>query len=206
MRSRPSSGRRRAATPPEFLIDRSLSQVSLPAALREVGLIVQTLTDVYGQQAAQETDDATWLTLAGERGWVVLCKDDHIRRRPAELQALTEGNVRLFCLTNAQLTFADQAEWFLANRHRIIQASRKPGPYVYGSTWIGSPSCGPSDRWCKAAMRAHAGSKGNPLYRGGCSGPLCASGHRRTRQTSEPGLYARAKSSPCTRHANAAGA
>jgi len=132
MRSRPSSGRRRAAAPPEFLIDRSLSQVSLPAALREVGLITRTLAEVYGERAAQETDDATWLTLAGERGWVVLCKDDHIRRRPAELQALTDGNVRLFCLTNARLTFADQAEWFLANRHRIIQASRKPGPYVYG--------------------------------------------------------------------------
>ena len=51
---------------------------------------------------------------------------------PAELQALTDGKVQLFCLTNAQLTFAEQAEWFLANRHRIIQASRKPGPYVYG--------------------------------------------------------------------------
>jgi hypothetical protein len=132
MRSRPSSGRRRDATPPEFLIDRSLSQVSLPAALREAGLTIRTLADVYGEQAAQEIDDATWLALAGQHGWVVLCKDDHIRRRPAELQALTDGNVRLFCLTNAQLTFADQTEWFLVNRYRIIQASRKPGPYVYG--------------------------------------------------------------------------
>jgi hypothetical protein len=132
MRSRPSSGRRRAPAPPEFLIDRSLSQLSLPAALREAGLIVRTLAEVYGEQAAQETDDATWLALAGQHGWVVLCKDDRIRRRPAELQALTDGKVRLFCLTNAHLTFADQAEWFLANRHRITQASRKPGPYVYG--------------------------------------------------------------------------
>jgi hypothetical protein len=132
MRSRPSSGRRHAAPLPEFLIDRSLSQVSLPAVLREAGLVVRTLANVYGEQTAQETDDATWLALAGERGWVVLCKDDHIRRRPAELQALADGKVRLFCLTNAQLTFAEQAERFLANRHRIIQASRKPGPYVYG--------------------------------------------------------------------------
>jgi PIN like domain len=87
---------------------------------------------VYGEQTAQETADATWLALAGERGWVVLCKDDHIRRRPAELQALTDGKVRLFCLTNASLTFAEQAEWLLTNRYRIIQASRRPGPYVYG--------------------------------------------------------------------------
>jgi hypothetical protein len=53
-------------------------------------------------------------------------------RRRKELQALSDGKVRLFCLTNAQLTFAQQAEWLLANRHRIIQASRKPGTYVYG--------------------------------------------------------------------------
>jgi len=142
MRSRPSSGRRRAATPPEFLIDRSLSQVSLPAALIGAGLIVRTLADVYGEQTAQETDDATWLALAGERGWVVLCKDDRIRRRPAELQALTDGKVRLFCLTNAQLTFAEQAAWFLANRHRIIQASGNQVRTCKASTGIGSPGYG----------------------------------------------------------------
>src|SRR5262245_59380742 len=126
MRSRPSSGRQRGPTLPEFLIDRSLSQVSLPAELKAAGLMVRTLTEVYGEAVAQQTEDAAWLTLAGQRGWVVLCKDDHIRRRPAELQALTDGNVRLFCLTNAQLTFAEQAQWFLTNRNRIIQASRKP--------------------------------------------------------------------------------
>jgi hypothetical protein len=133
MRSRPSSGPRRVrVSPPEFLIDRSLSQQSLPTALREAGLIVRTLAEVYGEQAAQQTADSEWLALAGDRGWVVLCKDDRIRRRPAELQALADGKVRLFCLTNAQLTFSDQAEFFLVNRNRIIQASRKPGPYVYG--------------------------------------------------------------------------
>jgi hypothetical protein len=134
MRSRPSSGRRRGSGPPdpELLIDRSLSQLSLPQALRDAGLTVRTLAEVYGEQTAQETEDRTWLALAGERSWIVLCKDDRIRRRPAELDALTDGKVRLFCLTNANLTFAEQAEWFLANRYRIIQASRKPGPYVYG--------------------------------------------------------------------------
>jgi hypothetical protein len=132
MRSRRSSGRRRGDGPPEFLIDRNLSQVLLPAGLRNAGLIVRTLAEVYGERAAQEAEDADWLSLAGERGWVVLCKDDHIRRRPAELQALADGRVRVFCLTNAHLTFSEQARYFLVNQHRIIQASRKPGPYVYG--------------------------------------------------------------------------
>ena len=132
MRSRPSSGRPRDLGPPEFLVDRSLSQVLLPAELRRAGLTVHTLAEVYGERAAQETEDTAWIALAAQRGWVVLTKDDHIRRRPAERQAIEEGKVRVFCLTNAGLTFAGQASYFVTNRFRIIQASRKPGPYLYG--------------------------------------------------------------------------
>ncbi len=120
MKSRRSSGRQRDEEPPEFLIDRSLSQVSLPAALRDVGLTVRTLAEVYGEVRAQAVEDTEWIFLAAEMGWVVLCKDDHIRRRPAERQSLLDGNVRVFCLTNAGVR----------NRFRIIQAARKPGPYV----------------------------------------------------------------------------
>ncbi|MDQ2796850.1 MAG: hypothetical protein M3Y06_06775 [Actinomycetota bacterium] len=43
-----------------------------------------------------------------------------------------EAGVRAFCLTNAQLRAAEQTERFVRNRRRIIQQSRKPGPYIYG--------------------------------------------------------------------------
>jgi copper oxidase (laccase) domain-containing protein len=59
-------------------------------------------------------------------------KDDAIRRRPAERDALVEAGVRAFCLTNAQLCAAEQTERFVSNRHRILQQARKPGPYIYG--------------------------------------------------------------------------
>jgi hypothetical protein len=137
VRSRRSSARRRdGSEPPEFLIDRSLGRVALPAALRAAGLTVRTLAGVYGEQQAQDVEDQQWIALAADNDWVVLCKDDRIRRRPAERQALTEGRVRAFCLTNANLVFDQQAEYFVNNRFRIIQASRKPGPYLYGSTKI----------------------------------------------------------------------
>jgi hypothetical protein len=41
--------------------------------------------------------DTEWLRDAGENGWVVLMKDDKIRYRPAELEALTASGVRAFC-------------------------------------------------------------------------------------------------------------
>lgn len=132
MPSKRSSGRRPAAEQHEFLVDRSLGCLTVPAALRSVGLTVHTLADIYGEETAQETEDVEWIRLAAQRGWVVLCKDDRICRRPAERDAMMEGRVRAFCLTNANLSFDAQAAYFTANRHRILQAARKPGPYLYG--------------------------------------------------------------------------
>jgi PIN like domain len=79
---------------PEFFIDRSLGRRAVPDALRVHGLIVHTMADVYGEQVGQGLRDETWLRDVGERGWVVLMKDDAIRRRPAEREALIAGGGR----------------------------------------------------------------------------------------------------------------
>ena len=73
-----------------------------------------------------------WLQLAGQREWVVLTKDDAIRRRPVELAAVEAHAVKMFCLTNANLRGDQQRERFLGNLHRIVQRSRKPGPWICG--------------------------------------------------------------------------
>ena len=122
----------RRAPPPEFFIDRSLGRHHLPDALRAHGLVVHTLASVYGEQPGQYVEDERWLRDVGAHGWVALMKDDRIRRRPAERDALTKAGVQAFCLTNAQLRAAEQTERFVTNRHRIIQQARKPGPYIYG--------------------------------------------------------------------------
>jgi PIN like domain len=122
----------RREPPPEFFIDRSLGRRHLPEALRACGLVVHTMASVYGEEAAQQLADERWLRDVGAKGWIVLMKDDAIRRRPAERDALVEAGVRAFCLTNAQLRAAEQTERFVSNRHRIIQQARRPGPYIYG--------------------------------------------------------------------------
>jgi hypothetical protein len=118
--------------PPEFFIDRSLGRRHLAEALRSHGLVVHTMASVYGEEVGQHVADERWLRDAGEHGWIVLMKDDAIRRRPAERDALVDAGVRAFCLTNAQLRAAEQTERFVSNRHRILQQARKPGPYIYG--------------------------------------------------------------------------
>ena len=76
---------------PEFFIDRSLGRKHLAAALRECGLTVHTMASVYGEEEAQKLPDDVWLADAGKRDWIVLLKDDAIRRRPAERDALMRG-------------------------------------------------------------------------------------------------------------------
>lgn len=104
----------------------------MPNALRAAGLTVHTLADIYGEELAQQTDDAAWIGYASAHGFVVLCKDDWIRRRPLERAAVEAGRARVFCLTNANLAFDQQAERFVRHRFRIIQRARQRGPYIYG--------------------------------------------------------------------------
>jgi hypothetical protein len=117
---------------PEFFIDRSLGRFTVPEALRACGLVVHTMAEVYGERVGQGLQDERWLRDAGERGWVVLMKDDAIRRRPAEREALIASGVRAFCLTNAQLRGDEQARRFVENRHRILRQATQSGPYIYG--------------------------------------------------------------------------
>lgn len=116
----------------EFFIDRSLGRKHLARALGELGLSTRTMASVYGEKVAQELDDERWLTDAGKHGWIVLMKDDAIRRRPAEREALAEARVRAFCLTNAQLRAAEQSARFVENMERILRQAARPGPYIYG--------------------------------------------------------------------------
>lgn len=90
------------------------------------------MADVYGEDEAQRLADDVWLRNAGKNDWIVLTKDDAIRRRPAERDALMKAAVRAFCLTTARLRGSEQVERFVLNRHRILQQARKPGPYIYG--------------------------------------------------------------------------
>lgn len=124
--------RRRPPPPPEFFVDRSLGRYVVPEAIRASGFVVHSLASVYGEQEGQSIEDVQWLQDAGDRDWVVLFKDDRIRRRPAELDALVAARVRAFCLTNANLRAEEQAERFTTNIHRIVQRCKRPGPYVYG--------------------------------------------------------------------------
>src|SRR5271155_5037219 len=92
----------RIEPPLDFFVDRSLGK-SIAEGLRDEGLQVRSMAEGYGEERAQLLPDEIWLRDAGENDWIVLTKDDAIRRRPAERDAMIEAAVRVFCLTTAQL-------------------------------------------------------------------------------------------------------
>jgi hypothetical protein len=58
-------------------------------------------------------------------------KDERIRYRPAERQALVRHRVMAFCLTSGNLCAHQMAELFLGSIEEITAACRDPGPFLY---------------------------------------------------------------------------
>ena len=103
----------------------------MPGLLREAGLRLRTLAEVYGIPADEDVPDVAWLARAGAERWVVLMKDDRIRYRDVERAALVEHEVRAFCLTGGNLRASVMAEVFLAAMPAIVTACAEPGPCLY---------------------------------------------------------------------------
>lgn len=90
---------------PTLFIDRDAWSHRLDAALRGAGIPFVAHREVF----ADDTPDVEWIAEVGKRGWVVLTRDQEIRRRPNELRAVREAGLHLFALTSGNLSAAETA-------------------------------------------------------------------------------------------------
>ena len=122
--------KRSAAKPPEivFFIDRSLGKIDVPDALRGAGYRCERHDDHWGQT----TEDSVWLAGVAARKWVVLTKDERIRYRPLELQALRSARLRTFILICGNVRGADTARILLKAMPKILAVvDAQKGPFIY---------------------------------------------------------------------------
>jgi hypothetical protein len=78
-----------------------------------------------------DAKDADWLPVVGKRGWIVLTKDDRIRYRQHEYDALMNAGVRAFVLSSRNLTGDEMAAIFVKFRSRMERiASGAPGAFI----------------------------------------------------------------------------
>jgi hypothetical protein len=116
---------------PLFFVDRSLGRVRVPALLRAADWSLVTLAEHYGVPQDEAVVDVDWLQLAGSEGWPVLMKDERIKYRTAERQALLAHGVRAFCLASGNLTAEAMADCFVRHQDEIWSQAGGDGAALF---------------------------------------------------------------------------
>jgi PIN like domain len=111
-----------------FFIDRSLGKVDVPNALRAAGHECEVHDDRFDQQ----TEDAVWLGAVAARKLIVLTKDERIRYRPLERQALQLARLRVFIVICGNVRGVETAAILLKAMPRIQKTiDSQKGPFIY---------------------------------------------------------------------------
>lgn len=131
-RSKKQSATKNKRSPdPVFFVDRSIESRSLVQSLENAGLRVEKHSDHFRPDAP----DQEWLSHAGKKGWVVLHKDVHIRRRPLELDALTTAGVGAFVLVAGNMRGEQMIEVIERHLPKILRLARgQKRPFIAGIT------------------------------------------------------------------------
>jgi len=100
--------------------------------LRAAGLNVE----VHDDHFPQNVKDPEWLTAAGKNKWVVVTRDERIRYRAAEQQAIRRAKVRAFVLVvRGDLRVEALAELFLKALPKIRAMTGKQKPPFIAKVW-----------------------------------------------------------------------
>ncbi len=86
----------------------------------------------------KDTTDESWLAGVGSRDWIILSKDDRIRRKPIERQALLAAGVAAFFLGRSDLRGDQMVAAFIAAMPAMKKALRRFAvPFIAGVSQAG---------------------------------------------------------------------
>jgi hypothetical protein len=121
----------RLPDPLTFFIDRCLGTGDVPREITS-GLLAKETIRLHDDLFAQDATDVKWLSVVGKNGWVGLTKDDAIRRRPVEIQALLAANSAVFIFGNQNLKGAAIGAGFKVALPRIRKALKRFDTAIIG--------------------------------------------------------------------------
>lgn len=114
------SGGRRRPPDPVLFIDRDAWSRALGEALTAASIAFVA----HHQRFAPAAPDDEWLAEVGAEGWLVLTRDQNIRRRPNELAAVRAAKLCLFVLGQGNLSAAETARIVVDAWPRMLRAAR----------------------------------------------------------------------------------
>jgi hypothetical protein len=111
-----------------FYLDESIYSHVLAQRIRVAGPGVRRA----GEAIRLGAPDEEWLAACGANGWIVLTRDQHIRRRRLELASLTASGVAAFAFTGGQATALQTAEAVEQLLQKMVNISvSEPRPFLY---------------------------------------------------------------------------
>jgi hypothetical protein len=117
-----------------FFVDRCLESKVVVEALVGAGLELR----LHGKLFKPDAPDVEWLPRIAQNKWVLFTKDQGIRRRPIEKQALLIPCARSFILTAGGMTGQEIADTFIRYLNRIQRiAKNERVPFVASVTRSG---------------------------------------------------------------------
>jgi predicted nuclease of predicted toxin-antitoxin system len=117
-----------------LFIDRCAWSRKLGEALRQAG--IQFIA--HHERFAPACPDEEWMKVAGREGWIVITRDQAIRRKPNELKAFREAKLIMFALASGNASADDTARLVVELYPRIVRKahSSKP-PAMFSVTLAG---------------------------------------------------------------------
>lgn len=103
-----------------LFIDRDARSRTLGEALTAAGIPFVAHHERFGPA----TPDTEWLEAAGRENWIVLTRDQNIRRRPNELAAAKAARIVMFVLSQGNLSAAETARIVVGAHARMMRAAR----------------------------------------------------------------------------------
>ena len=111
-----------------FYLDYQIGRYTVANALRAAGARVEVHIDHFAQSAP----DVEWIPEVGRRNWVLITKDQHIRRNPLERAAYQNARLRGFVVTGVDMSGIDLAQLLVRCLPGMVRrAAGRPGPLMF---------------------------------------------------------------------------
>lgn len=109
---------------PDLFIDRCAWSIRLGEALTTAGIKFIPHHDRF----KPDCPDEDWLPEAGKFGWIVVTRDQNIRRKPNELHAFKISRVKAIVLTSGQASAADTANLLVKHYPKLMRKLQNIAP------------------------------------------------------------------------------
>lgn len=117
-----------------FFLDHQIGRYLVAEKLREAGATVEVHLDHFRGDAP----DTEWIPVVGRKGWVLITKDQNIRRNPLERAAYAAAKLRGFVATGKDMSGPELGDLLVRCLPGIARrAYNRQGPLLFAISRAG---------------------------------------------------------------------